>query len=235
MATAATDWSAHTLGVLQRAGYRSGGARAAVVDQLAETGVLPERRRRSSITYVTAAARSVSRASTACSMCWSRWASWQRIEVGDGAARFEPAHPSGEHHHHLLCAEWPRCRRVRGRCARARDRETWPAARCSNRRSRRRAPWAMRLLQAGVERVGATRPAASRALSTMKKMATDAATIAAPAAIVEVEARQQSANDRDHAEQRRGGHDGGDPVDEQGRRRCRGPRSDRTRAVRRPS
>jgi Fur family ferric uptake transcriptional regulator len=27
----------------------------------------------------------------------------ERLEVGDGQARFEPAHPSGVHHHHLVC------------------------------------------------------------------------------------------------------------------------------------
>ena len=27
----------------------------------------------------------------------------QRYEVGDGGARYEPAHPSGEHHHHIVC------------------------------------------------------------------------------------------------------------------------------------
>jgi Fur family ferric uptake transcriptional regulator len=27
----------------------------------------------------------------------------QRIDLGDGVARFEPAHPSGDHHHHLVC------------------------------------------------------------------------------------------------------------------------------------
>lgn len=26
-----------------------------------------------------------------------------RIDLGEGLARFEPAHPSGEHHHHLIC------------------------------------------------------------------------------------------------------------------------------------
>jgi Fur family ferric uptake transcriptional regulator len=26
-----------------------------------------------------------------------------RIDTGDGIARFEPAHPDGEHHHHLVC------------------------------------------------------------------------------------------------------------------------------------
>jgi Fur family ferric uptake transcriptional regulator len=33
----------------------------------------------------------------------------QRLEVGHGTARFEPAHASGEHHHHLVCGE---CGRV---------------------------------------------------------------------------------------------------------------------------
>jgi Fur family transcriptional regulator, ferric uptake regulator len=27
----------------------------------------------------------------------------QRIDLGDGVARFEPAHAGGDHHHHLVC------------------------------------------------------------------------------------------------------------------------------------
>ena len=27
----------------------------------------------------------------------------QRIDLGDGVARFEPAHDGGDHHHHLVC------------------------------------------------------------------------------------------------------------------------------------
>jgi Fur family transcriptional regulator, ferric uptake regulator len=27
----------------------------------------------------------------------------ERVEVGDGQARFERSHPGGEHHHHLVC------------------------------------------------------------------------------------------------------------------------------------
>jgi len=26
-----------------------------------------------------------------------------RVEVGEGVARYEPAYPSGEHHHHIVC------------------------------------------------------------------------------------------------------------------------------------
>ena len=27
----------------------------------------------------------------------------QRVDLGDGVARFEPAYPDGDHHHHLVC------------------------------------------------------------------------------------------------------------------------------------
>ena len=27
----------------------------------------------------------------------------QRVDIGDGVARFEPSHASGDHHHHLVC------------------------------------------------------------------------------------------------------------------------------------
>jgi Fur family ferric uptake transcriptional regulator len=33
----------------------------------------------------------------------------QRVEVGDGSARFEPVVPGGEHHHHVVC---DRCGRL---------------------------------------------------------------------------------------------------------------------------
>lgn len=29
----------------------------------------------------------------------------QRIDLGDGVARFEPAHTDGEHHHHFVCGD----------------------------------------------------------------------------------------------------------------------------------
>jgi Fur family ferric uptake transcriptional regulator len=29
----------------------------------------------------------------------------QRVDLGDGVSRFEPADPGGEHHHHLICGD----------------------------------------------------------------------------------------------------------------------------------
>ncbi len=34
----------------------------------------------------------------------------RRVDVGEAVARYEPVHPDGEHHHHLLCE---RCGKVR--------------------------------------------------------------------------------------------------------------------------
>ena len=104
MTTAATDWTAHTLEALRRAGYRAGGARAAVVEQLADQDCcltaqeifdqLRDGRRAVGIASVYRVLDVLVDLGLA-----------QRIDVGDGAARFEPAYPSGEHHHHLLCSE----------------------------------------------------------------------------------------------------------------------------------
>ena len=33
----------------------------------------------------------------------------QRVDIGDGVARFEPSHAGGDHHHHLVCDD---CGRV---------------------------------------------------------------------------------------------------------------------------
>jgi Fur family transcriptional regulator, ferric uptake regulator len=33
----------------------------------------------------------------------------QRLDMGEGIARYEPAHPGGEHHHHIVCE---RCGRL---------------------------------------------------------------------------------------------------------------------------
>ena len=108
MSTAATDWTAHTLEVLQRAGYRSGGARAAVVEQLADQEccltaqeIFDHLRERGRAVGIASVYRVLD--------VLLEMGLVQRIEVGDGAARFEPAYPSGDHHHHLLCAE---CRDV---------------------------------------------------------------------------------------------------------------------------
>jgi Fur family ferric uptake transcriptional regulator len=98
----ATDWAADTTEALDRAGYRSGGARRAVIDLLGRQdccltaqeifdGLRTEGR--------TVGIASVYRV---LDLLGER-GFVQRIDVGAGMARFEPVHSSGEHHHHLVC------------------------------------------------------------------------------------------------------------------------------------
>jgi Fur family ferric uptake transcriptional regulator len=95
-------WTEHALRRLEEAGYRKGGARRAVVEHLgsqpcAVSALDVE-------TALRATGRSVGRASVYRvleQLAALRLVS--RLEVGDGTARYEVAHPGGEHHHHLVC------------------------------------------------------------------------------------------------------------------------------------
>jgi Fur family ferric uptake transcriptional regulator len=104
----ASDWNAHATATLRSAGYRRGGARAAVIDHLA--------RQRCAVsaqeieTSLAGSGRGVGRASiyrVLDLLVQHRLVT--RVETGDGTARYEPIAPDGEHHHHLLC---DRCGRL---------------------------------------------------------------------------------------------------------------------------
>jgi Fur family transcriptional regulator, ferric uptake regulator len=106
--TQGTDWSAHAVATLRAAGYRRGGARAAVIDHLA--------RQRCAVTAqeieaaLDAERRSVGRASVYRVLdLLAQHRLVQRLDMGDGMARYEAIEPSGDHHHHLLCE---RCGRL---------------------------------------------------------------------------------------------------------------------------
>jgi len=103
MAMTTVDWTAHTLEALRRGGYRSGGARSAVVEKLsAQTCCLTAQE---IFDQLREDGRAVGIASVYRVLeVLVELGLVQRVDVGDGAARFEPAYPSGEHHHHLLCS-----------------------------------------------------------------------------------------------------------------------------------
>jgi len=97
-----TAWREHALTELETAGYRRGEARSAVVEVLSrqqcavtaqEIGDDLRRRRRA------VGLASVYRALEVL----SDLKLVQRLEMGQGVARYEPLDPSGEHHHHLVC------------------------------------------------------------------------------------------------------------------------------------
>jgi Fur family ferric uptake transcriptional regulator len=95
-------WTRHAIGALRGAGYRAGGARIAVVELLGRQDcclsaqeifdTLRAKGRRVGIASVYRALEQLSTMQLV-----------QRVEIGDGVTRYEPAHPDGEHHHHLVC------------------------------------------------------------------------------------------------------------------------------------
>lgn len=94
-------WAAHARGELQRAGHRAGGARAEVVELLGEQhcclsanqihATLRDRRRGVGLASVYRALDVLTQLKLV-----------HRLDVS-GTACYEPADPSGEHHHHAIC------------------------------------------------------------------------------------------------------------------------------------
>jgi Fur family ferric uptake transcriptional regulator len=107
-ATEQGSWREHTLATLAAAGHRRGGARNAVVELLEQQTCalsaqeIDDRLR--------AQGRSVGRASVYRVLeLLSELRLVQRIDVGQGVARYERHQPDGDHHHHLVCDQ---CGRV---------------------------------------------------------------------------------------------------------------------------
>jgi Fur family ferric uptake transcriptional regulator len=98
------EWGKHVQEVLGRAGYRSGGARAAVVRLLERQDCclsaqeihdrLRSARRPVGIASVYRALDTLADLRLV-----------KRIDAGDGIARYEPLRPDGDHHHHLVCRD----------------------------------------------------------------------------------------------------------------------------------
>ena len=95
-------WKDHVLAAFEREGFRAGGARSAVVELLAEQDCCLSAQeifdrlrggdRRVGIASIYRVLDQLFQMQLV-----------QRVDVGGGVARFEAAHPDGDHHHHLVC------------------------------------------------------------------------------------------------------------------------------------
>lgn len=102
MTTSAETWREATFATLKAEGYRAGGARQAVVQLLGDQECclsaqeifdrLREARRPVGIASVYRVLELL-----------SEFKLVQKLDVGGGVARYEPALPDGEHHHHVVC------------------------------------------------------------------------------------------------------------------------------------
>jgi Fur family transcriptional regulator, ferric uptake regulator len=95
-------WSEHALVSLEQAGYRSSAPRAAVVGALAEVGCGVTAREIGDLLHRRGDRVGVASIYRALELL-EQEGLVQRFDVGENAARYEPALPSGEHHHHLVC------------------------------------------------------------------------------------------------------------------------------------
>jgi Fur family ferric uptake transcriptional regulator len=101
---AVSEWSEHVHAVLSQAGFKRGGARERVIELLAGepcalTAVeIEDALRRQGHTTARASVYRVLELLVEHGLA-------ERLEVGDGQARFERSHPSGAHHHHLVCEQ----------------------------------------------------------------------------------------------------------------------------------
>jgi Fur family transcriptional regulator, ferric uptake regulator len=102
------SWADHANETLARAGHPRGAARLGVIDILAgqpccltARDIADELRAEGRPAGLASVYRAVE--------LLHEYGLVQRLDVGDGTARYEPAHASGRHHHHLVCDQ---CGRV---------------------------------------------------------------------------------------------------------------------------
>ncbi len=97
-----TEWVGHAHESLESGGYRVSAPRAAVVATLDELGcsvtaqeIADRLRDRGEGVGVASIYRAL--------QLLDDMSLVRRVDVGEAVARYEPVHPSGEHHHHLVC------------------------------------------------------------------------------------------------------------------------------------
>jgi Fur family ferric uptake transcriptional regulator len=99
---AASDWAEYTHRVLESSGHRASAPRAAVVAALADTSCGASARELAD--RLDAGGRRVGLASVYRALeLLEDLRLVQRVDVGEGAVRYEPSLPDGEHHHHIVC------------------------------------------------------------------------------------------------------------------------------------
>jgi Fur family transcriptional regulator, ferric uptake regulator len=103
-----TSWSAGALAGVQAGGLRNGGARRKVIEQLGEQTCC--RSAQEIYDDIRAEGGRIGIASVYRALDQLvELELVQRVELGDGVARYEPSHGGGVHHHHLVCDD---CGRV---------------------------------------------------------------------------------------------------------------------------
>ena len=104
----ATDWERAARTALKEGGHRAGGARGAVVSLLGRQNCCLSAHEISQELHGSGSEVGIASIYRALELLHGMGLV-QRVEFGEGGARFEPVVPGGEHHHHAVC---DRCGRV---------------------------------------------------------------------------------------------------------------------------
>jgi Fur family ferric uptake transcriptional regulator len=99
---AETAWREHAHATLEREGFRSGAARGRVVEALARRHCCATAQEIADDLRAEDARVGIASVYRALEVL-DRLGLVHRLDVGDGTARYETAHPGGEHHHHVVC------------------------------------------------------------------------------------------------------------------------------------
>jgi Fur family transcriptional regulator, ferric uptake regulator len=104
---AGPQWADHARGVLRQAGHHKGAARDELIELLSRQDcALSALEIEDALRRSAGGARGVGRASVYRVLeLLQEHDLVNRLDVGDGIARYELVDPAGHHHHHLLCEE----------------------------------------------------------------------------------------------------------------------------------
>lgn len=106
--TSGTDWEAAARAALKKGGHRAGGARGAVVSSLGRQDCCLSAHEISQELHQSGSDVGIASIYRALELLHGMGLV-QRVEFGEGSARYEPVIPGGEHHHHAVCEK---CGRV---------------------------------------------------------------------------------------------------------------------------
>lgn len=104
----ATEWEAAARAALKEGGHRAGGARGAVVSLLGGQNCCLSAHEISQALHESGGDVGIASIYRALELLHGMGLV-QRVEFGEGTARYEPVIPGGEHHHHAVCEK---CGRV---------------------------------------------------------------------------------------------------------------------------
>jgi Fur family transcriptional regulator, ferric uptake regulator len=100
--TTADTWTDHAAQVLSDAGYRSSAPRTEIIGAVAELRCSVTAREIADLLGERGSSVGLASIYRALDLL-DRHGLVQRFDVGEGVARYEPAMPGGDHHHHLVC------------------------------------------------------------------------------------------------------------------------------------